>query len=173
MALNPDLSPFGAVPMAGEGEGMGGAGVVPKKMESKEGKEAQRAESEKTDKGEEQPEVTNGWPFQGRASFSGMPSSTDPLNNPHSRSLQERRATDHMVRGIDNSIIFQSGHNKPRFPGRLGKSIVEEKMGEKLVGDEPKHDNSLKLLSSRFSVAAMGDNTKPGSPARPPRQIFR
>ena len=57
LALNPDLSPFGAVPMAGEGEGMGGAGVVPKKVESKEGKEGQLAESEKTDKGVEQPEA--------------------------------------------------------------------------------------------------------------------
>lgn len=28
LSLNPDLSPFGAIPMAGEGEGMGGAGVV-------------------------------------------------------------------------------------------------------------------------------------------------
>jgi Histidine kinase-, DNA gyrase B-, and HSP90-like ATPase len=34
LALNPDLSPFGAIPLAGEGEGMGGAGVLPKKMES-------------------------------------------------------------------------------------------------------------------------------------------
>ncbi len=31
LALNPDLSPFGAVPLAGEGEGMGGAGVLSKK----------------------------------------------------------------------------------------------------------------------------------------------
>jgi len=37
LALNPDLSPFGAIPLAGEGEGMGGAGVVPKKMDQKEG----------------------------------------------------------------------------------------------------------------------------------------
>ncbi len=95
MALNPDLSPLGAVPMAGEGEGMGGAGVVPKKMESKEGKEAQRAE--KTDKGAEQPEVTNGWPFQGRASFSGMPSLNAPLNNPHSRFLPKRGAKDYLL----------------------------------------------------------------------------
>ncbi len=34
LALNPDLSPFGAIPLAGEGEGMGGAGVVPKKLVS-------------------------------------------------------------------------------------------------------------------------------------------
>ena len=33
LALNPDLSPFGAIPLAGEGEGMGGAGVVSKKSE--------------------------------------------------------------------------------------------------------------------------------------------
>jgi hypothetical protein len=32
-----------------------------------------------------------------------------------------------MVRGMENSIIFQNGHNKARFPGRIGKSIVEEK----------------------------------------------
>ena len=32
LALNPDLSPFGAIPLAGEGEGMGGAGVVSKKL---------------------------------------------------------------------------------------------------------------------------------------------
>jgi hypothetical protein len=29
--LNPDLSPFGVIPMAGEGEGMGGAGLVSEK----------------------------------------------------------------------------------------------------------------------------------------------
>jgi len=33
LALNPDLSPFGAIPLAGEGEGMGGAGIVAKKPE--------------------------------------------------------------------------------------------------------------------------------------------
>jgi hypothetical protein len=33
LALNPDLSPFGAIPLAGEGEGMGGAGIVSKKPE--------------------------------------------------------------------------------------------------------------------------------------------
>ncbi len=32
-ALNPDLSPFGAIPLAGEGEGMGGAGVVSEKLD--------------------------------------------------------------------------------------------------------------------------------------------
>ena len=38
LALNPDLSPFGAIPLAGEGEGMGGAGAVSKKRgEEKEG----------------------------------------------------------------------------------------------------------------------------------------
>jgi hypothetical protein len=37
LALNPDLSPFGAIPLAGEGEGMGGAGVVSKKLESLRG----------------------------------------------------------------------------------------------------------------------------------------
>ena len=59
-----------------------------------------------------------------------------------------------MVRGMDNSIIFQNAQNKARFPGRLGKSIVEEKEVEKVVGDEEKQDNALKtsksLLSSIF-----------------------
>jgi len=36
LALNPDLSPFGAIPLAGEGEGMGGAGVISKKLDQKE-----------------------------------------------------------------------------------------------------------------------------------------
>ena len=48
LALNPDLSPFGAIPLAGEGEGMGGAGVVPKKLDQKEEREVQIAEEEKT-----------------------------------------------------------------------------------------------------------------------------
>lgn len=34
LALNPDLSPFGAIPLAIEGEGMGGAGAVSGKAES-------------------------------------------------------------------------------------------------------------------------------------------
>ena len=47
LALNPDLSPFGVIPLAGEGEGMGGAGAVSKKLESlKEGKEGQLEEGE-------------------------------------------------------------------------------------------------------------------------------
>jgi hypothetical protein len=47
LALNPDLSPFGAIPLAGEGEGMGGAGVVSKKLESpKEEKEDRLQEAE-------------------------------------------------------------------------------------------------------------------------------
>ena len=48
LALNPDLSPFGAIPLAEEGEGMGGAGVVPKKLDQKEGKEVQPVEEGKT-----------------------------------------------------------------------------------------------------------------------------
>jgi hypothetical protein len=47
LALNPDLSPFGAIPLGGEGEGMGGAGVVPKKLDQKEGRETQLAEEGK------------------------------------------------------------------------------------------------------------------------------
>ena len=35
LALNPDLSPFGAIPLAREGEGMGGAGVLVKKIRSR------------------------------------------------------------------------------------------------------------------------------------------
>jgi len=47
LALNPDLSPFGAIPLAGEGEGMGGAGAVSKKLESlKKEKEGQPEEGE-------------------------------------------------------------------------------------------------------------------------------
>ena len=34
LALNPDLSPFGAIPLAGEGQGMGGAGAVSETKES-------------------------------------------------------------------------------------------------------------------------------------------
>ena len=49
-----------------------------------------------------------------------------------------------MVRGMDNSIIFQNDQNKRRFPGTLGKSIVEEKEEEKIVGNEDKQDNALK-----------------------------
>jgi hypothetical protein len=47
LALNPDLSPFGAIPVAGEEKGMGGAGVVPKKLEKKEGGEKEMAEEGK------------------------------------------------------------------------------------------------------------------------------
>jgi hypothetical protein len=48
LALNPDLSPFGAIPLAGEEGGMGGAGAVPKKLDQKEEREVQIAEGEKT-----------------------------------------------------------------------------------------------------------------------------
>ncbi len=52
LALNPDLSPFGAIPLAGEGEGMGGAGVVSKNSESlgadKEGQPEEGKMSEET-----------------------------------------------------------------------------------------------------------------------------
>jgi hypothetical protein len=46
LALNPDLSPFGAIPLAGGGEGMGSAGVVPKKMKSLEGEEEVKGSEE-------------------------------------------------------------------------------------------------------------------------------
>jgi len=51
LALNPDLSPFGAIPLAGEGEGMGGAGVVTKKSNQKGEIDAQFTEGEKTGEG--------------------------------------------------------------------------------------------------------------------------
>ncbi len=51
LALNPDLSPFGAIPLAGEGEGMGGAGVVTKKSNQKGEIEVQLTEGGKGDEG--------------------------------------------------------------------------------------------------------------------------
>ena len=51
LALNPDLSPFGAIPLAGEGEGMGGAGVVTKKLNQKGENEVQLTEEGKGDEG--------------------------------------------------------------------------------------------------------------------------
>ena len=47
LALNPDLSPFGAIPLAGEGEGMGGAGLVTKKLNQKAENEVQLTEEGK------------------------------------------------------------------------------------------------------------------------------
>ncbi len=52
LALNPDLSPFGAIPLAGEGEGVGGAAVA-KKTTPKQGEEGQPAEEIRTGKTEE------------------------------------------------------------------------------------------------------------------------
>jgi len=51
LALNPDLSPFGAIPLAGEGEGMGGAGVLSRKTGEQEAKDIQPTNGER--KGEE------------------------------------------------------------------------------------------------------------------------
>ena len=48
LALNPDLSPFGAIPLASGEGGMGGAGAVAKKLDQKEEREVQIAEGEKT-----------------------------------------------------------------------------------------------------------------------------
>jgi hypothetical protein len=42
LALNPDLSPFGVIPLAGEGEGVGGAGLISKERASFEGGEETR-----------------------------------------------------------------------------------------------------------------------------------
>lgn len=55
LALNPDLSPFGAIPLAGEGEGMGGAAVLPKKVESTKEEEGQLTETGKVSKPMEPP----------------------------------------------------------------------------------------------------------------------
>jgi hypothetical protein len=55
LALNPDLSPFGAIPLAGEGEGMGGAGVVTKKSNQKGEIEVQITEGGKEDEGIQPP----------------------------------------------------------------------------------------------------------------------
>ncbi len=49
LALNPDLCPFGAIPLAGEGEGMGGAGVLPKKSDQDGGRNVQTKEEAKTE----------------------------------------------------------------------------------------------------------------------------
>lgn len=51
LALNPDLSPFGAIPLAGEGEGMGGAGVVTKRLDRKGENEVPPNEVGKGDEG--------------------------------------------------------------------------------------------------------------------------
>jgi hypothetical protein len=50
LALNPDLSPFGAIPLADEGEGMGGAGVLSKKSAEKEAKDVQPTHGEREGK---------------------------------------------------------------------------------------------------------------------------
>jgi len=55
LALNPDLSPFGAIPLAGEGEGMGGAGVVTKKLDRKGENEIPPNEVGKGDEGVQPP----------------------------------------------------------------------------------------------------------------------
>jgi hypothetical protein len=47
LALNPDLSPFGAIPLASEGDGMGGAGVVSKKTDKDGEREIQTPEGSK------------------------------------------------------------------------------------------------------------------------------
>ena len=54
LALNPDLSPFGAIPFATEGEGMGGAGVVREKQEARKGEEL-LTQDEQSMEGKEKP----------------------------------------------------------------------------------------------------------------------
>jgi hypothetical protein len=56
-----------------------------------------------------------------------------------------------MVRGIEDSIIFQNCRIKARFPGKSAKSIVEETKWEKVIGDENKQNNILKTSMSLFS----------------------
>jgi len=56
---------------------------------------------------------------------------------------------------MDNSIIFQNGQNNARFPGRLGKSIVEEKEDDKVVGDEDNQDNALKAITFPFLLGTV------------------
>ncbi len=51
LALSPDLSPFGAIPLASEGEGMGGAGVITNKSSQKGEDKVQPAGVEKGDAG--------------------------------------------------------------------------------------------------------------------------
>jgi hypothetical protein len=47
LALNPDLSPFGAIPLASEAGSMGGAGVLPKKSDQEEKGAVDAGEEEK------------------------------------------------------------------------------------------------------------------------------
>lgn len=47
LALNPDLSPFGAIPLADEGKGMGGAGVLSKKSDQEGERKVQSGEEGK------------------------------------------------------------------------------------------------------------------------------
>jgi hypothetical protein len=49
LALNPDLSPFGAIPLAGEGEGMGGAGVLSKSSDQDGERKIRTSEETKTE----------------------------------------------------------------------------------------------------------------------------
>jgi hypothetical protein len=56
---------------------------------------------------------------------------------------------------MDDSIIFQNRHNKARFPGRLGTTIIKEKEGEKIVGDEDNQDNALKAITFPFLLGTV------------------
>jgi hypothetical protein len=63
----------------------------------------------------------------------------------------------HSVRGrlerrMDNSIIFQKGRNRPRFPRRLGQRIVEGKEVKTVVGDQDTEDNALKASTVLFPL---------------------
>jgi len=56
---------------------------------------------------------------------------------------------------MDNSIVIQNGQNKAPFQGKLGISIVEEKEGEKIVGDEDNQDNALKAITFPFLLGTV------------------
>ena len=51
LALNPDLSPFGAIPLAGEGQGMGGAAAVSEKSKRGEKDEVDPISGGKAEEG--------------------------------------------------------------------------------------------------------------------------
>ena len=56
LALNPDLSPFGAIPLGGEGEGIGGASAVPKKLGQKGEDVQSTSEKEGIEEAEQPPQ---------------------------------------------------------------------------------------------------------------------
>ena len=59
-----------------------------------------------------------------------------------------------------SSCKGQNGHNKARFPGRLGKSIVGEKGVEKVAGGEDKQDNALNAMFLFSSANPAGPDAR-------------